>query len=126
MSLTRQKWDEALDGAQAFEPSERERLRRALDLAQGLLEDFPGRLDWVMAAFRNYSREERRLPLLVQASFETPKQHDDLRWELAQKVLGPVYKATRISMPVTLAARHPGSRPSSSPGLLYLDPSFKH
>lgn len=123
MSLTDQKWDHALDGAQAYEPMERERLRRALDLAQSLLQDFPGRLDWVAAAFRSYSATERRMPLMVQAPYRTADEHDELRWALAQRVLGPVFKATRISMPVTLVPPQAGGNPSG-PGLLYRHPSF--
>ena len=125
VSLMHQKWDEVLDGAQAFEPSKRERLRRALDLAQSLLEEFPSPLDWVTAAFRNYSPGERRMPLMVQAPCQTAEEHDDLGWELAQKVLGPVYKATRISMPVTVVGRESQEPPPGGPGCLYVDPSFK-
>lgn len=122
MSLTHQKWDAVLDGAQAYDPRERDRLRRALELAESLLQEFPGPLDWALVAFRNYSSSDRRLPMMVQAPYETNEEHDVLRWELAQKVLGPVYKATRVSMPVTLASS--GGENPSGPGLLYVHPSF--
>lgn len=124
MSLTHQKWDEVLDGAQAFEGPERERLRRALDLAQWLFEQFPHPIDRVDATVSEYSKPDRRLPLMVQAPFETEEEYADLRWELAQKVLGPVFKATRISMPVvSLTAQSPMETPPG-PGTLYLNPSF--
>lgn len=117
MSIAQQKWDEALDGAQVYEPNERERLRRALDLAQELLREFPKPVSCVAAAFHSYQPEGRRLPLMVEAPFRDDREHAALQWDLSKQVLGPVFRATRVSMPATVVAPS-GTRPSGA-GLLY-------
>ena len=97
-------WEAALDAAQVYEPSERERLKRALILASELLWNFRDRIHKAVGACRNYSVEERRLPLFIEASLEVDADGYQLERELARKVLGPVFRATRVSMPVTLTS----------------------
>ncbi|MBT9586473.1 hypothetical protein IV102_24225 [bacterium] len=108
-------WDPALDAAQVYDTSERERLRRALILASELLQQFRDRINKAVGEYRSYSAEERRLPLQIEATFHGGQGYYELERELAEKVLGPVFKSTRISMPITLTLPGQGEGPADRP-----------
>lgn len=125
MALTRSSWDEVLDGAQVFDEPERSRLRRALELARDRFLPLEGRVRFVVAEFKDYSREDRRMPLWVSAADGSGGAGATLEEQIAEQVSGSVLLATRISMPVLIEDRlpHEGLDADSQGVLLAGEPS---
>lgn len=120
MALTRSSWDEVLDGAQVYDEPERSRLRRALELARERFLPLVGRVRFVVAEFKEYSREDRRMPLWVSAADASGAAGARLEEQIAEQVSGPVLLATRISMPVLIEDRlpHEEGLDADCPGVL--------
>jgi len=122
MALTdRRSLERLLDRLSYDEKDERPRLRRALEMTVELLErHFKDRISSAQALYREFERDERRLPVLIEASY-TDDEAFALEWALASDVFGPVRMETRIRMPITLTRK---ATRKDEVGLLYIKDSF--
>jgi len=123
MDVPDRRWDSLLDEAGIVDPEQRALVAGALTMThQGILTHFAGRIESFVVEYESYSASERRMPLNVQAPHLSDEECGRLEQELAEKVLGPVFRETRITLPPFILGGQEIDEPGvvqSGVGILY-------